>query len=365
MKVDRVDFINKDLKPYVYGFVEFDENLEEELRSIELPSHYGFRAGGVWHKVKSIIEDEMELFGNKKLGLGIDYKEIKKEKRTNAQNKAMHVLRVITKNWPLLSSSKGTGGGGGKGGLSPKQIGVELHNLVFPDANIPKLNWGDNLNGFSGNIFNKLGRSIKVKYNADILSGDRIIKSLDELDITLSDKEVYSTKKYAFLVEKALFKSPGEYKIILKLIDAESSTKLDTIVRRFWVETEPQLKGLFEMKATHFSALKHVPDISEEMEWYLISEGDNNYTFLYNLDHPSYQDNEDPAEKQAKYISEISMQAALQLLIKRGENGEIDSHEKMDLPFDIDKVLCKEGSVAYLETVRAISVLKYKINSVL
>ena len=366
MKITSVNFPTRSLRDFVYGYVEFDEELDRKLYEIELSSHYDFKTGGIWNKIKDKIEEEMEAFGNKKLGLGLDRERKEKTKRTNAENKAMHVLRAITKNWPFPKTGKGTGGGGGGSEIFKKPLGMQLHNLKFPnDTNEPRLDYGDELSDFQVSIFNKTDKLVKLKYAAYITSGDRPILTLDENDFTLDANQDIKSKNYDFLIERTLFQSPGEYKILLKLVNLQNNKQVDKIVRRFWVATEPKLKGPFEMQQAHFSELaEYLPHLNEDMEWELESKGDNQYIFWYNLDHPSYLFNEEGEVQRAQYISEIALQAALELLIKNIKDEQIEKNDYDKLPFDVTKIISNDPLTVYREATRAISILKAQANKV-
>jgi hypothetical protein len=96
MKIDIVRFPDKAFRNKVFGYVEFEEDLERELREIEKPTHYAFK-GPLWTKLKNLVEQELEAFGNKKLGLGIDTQALENIKRNKAESKALSILRAITK----------------------------------------------------------------------------------------------------------------------------------------------------------------------------------------------------------------------------------------------------------------------------
>lgn len=365
MKVAIVPFIEKTLRNKVYGHVELDEQVDKGLREIEMPNHYGFREKGIWKKLKEHIEDELQAFGNKKLGLGIDTREIERTRRNAAENKAINVLRAVTKDWPFARTGKGGGGGGGNGGDHIKEIGIRLSDLKFPNpGNVPRLNYGDKLEGFYAKVFNKTDNSIEVLFKASILSGDRIIIDLDNKTIRLDPK---SEKKvcdgYSFKISKKDFASAGEYRLRFTLTNADTKKREDEITRKFWVETDPELRGPFDVKPIHFSEIRK--EEIQKLEWYLQIEGDSRQTLYYNLDHPAYQHNDETEERLAKYLSETFCMGALQLLIRQAENEEIEAEKLKKLPFDTNNLLSKDPKLMYSELAKAIGSIKADVHNII
>ena len=194
MKVDVVRIPVKAFRNKVFGYIEFDEGLEKELREIEKPTHYAFK-GALWSKLKSLIEQELEAFGNKKLGLNIDRQALVNIRRSSAESKALSILRAVTKNWPISKWSKGGGGGTGGGNGSDKTVGVRLSKLSFPNpGNVPRVDYGQVLEGFDIVAFNREEKGRDVTLDAFVLSGDRRILDIRKESFNLEPK---STKVFS------------------------------------------------------------------------------------------------------------------------------------------------------------------------
>lgn len=266
MKVSFVNFPSKILRNKVYGYVECDSEVDKMLRKLEMPNHYGFRGRGIWRGLEDLIENELEAFGNKKLGLGMDIRERERVRRTSAENKAMSIVRVVTKGWPFART--GTGGGGGgedeDGGPVIKSVGLRISDLNFPNpGNIPRLDYNEILDGFCAKVFNKTSEDVEVIFKASVLSGDRAVLELDNKRFTLkSDTKISTVNKYSFKVTKKLFPTAGEYRLRFTLTNAKTKKGVDKITRRFWVETDPELRGPFGVRNLHFSELQK-PEIQK------------------------------------------------------------------------------------------------------
>ena len=363
MKVETVDFPEKSFRNRVYGYVEFEEDTEKILRKIETPNHYSFKNIGLWKKIKDYIEEELQQFGNKKLGLGISISEKEKTKRNSAENKALSVLSQITKDWPFAKNSKGPNPPPPQPPEPPniKDVGITAHNIVFSD-DIPRLNYGDSLEDFYSTVFNKTTKTKNLLYDVTVFSGGTSIIQLDSKKIQLHSDESINSKKYSFKVTKKDFQSAGEYRINFRINDADDKNKerIDHISRRFWVDTEPPLKkGPFEVKGKNFSEL---PKLNQKREWFLYNEGDNKHTLYYNLEHNAYEYQSNSEDTLTLYLSETFCLGALQLLISQVKSNEIDEEKKEKLPFNYEIVIEGDPIEIYKEYTTAISIIRGEIN---
>lgn len=362
MKEKSIRFSNRKLREKVFGYVEFDKPLNRELKPFELPNHYGFRDNRLWRKVKDLIEDELEAFGNKKLGLGMDRRAATSTRRSSAENRALSVLRKITKNWRLTVGSRGSGGGNGSDDTPLKEIAVQLSGLRFPNTvNIPRVDYGDSLKDFIAKIYNRTDKNIDLLFSMFVLSGDDKIMELERKVITVNseDNETFPGP-YVISINKGLFPNSGEYKLRLLITNIADKKDLDRVTRRFWVDMEPRLLGPFDVRRRNFSEI--LPD-KEQLEWFLEAEGDNKYTLYYNEGHPTYLYNDENEDKLTRYISEIFAQAAVQLLIRRIKRSEEEAKRKEELPFDKDILLGDDSVEIYKEIAKTISFIRFQVHN--
>jgi hypothetical protein len=358
MKVDIIRFPEKSFRNKVYGYVEFDELLEKDLREIEKPSHYEFK-GTLWSKIKNLVEQELEGFGNKKLNLSIDRQALDNIKRSNAESKAMSILKAVTKNWLLSKHGKGIGGGGSNGGDSPKMVGARLSNLKFPNpGNIPRLDYGQNLDGFDVVAFNKTDKLCNLKIDIFILSGNRRIIDLKKKSIELKSHSHFPISGLSFDVENTSFESAGEYKLRANLTDMDTNQRIDRITRRFWVETDPELTGPFEVKKLNFNDIPDTIMVNKSREWYLSNEGDGKYVLYYNYDHPAFLYNDENESKLTGYLAEIFLMGALELLIRQGSAKDEDDTEVGKKPLDFEKISSGNPIETYSEYTLALSKIR-------
>mgnify|MGYP001087616414 CR=1 FL=1 len=364
MKISTVEMAaQRDIKNKIYGFVEFDRKLERSLREIETPNHYNFRSYKLWKVVKNCIEDKLEIFGNEKLGLGIDRRELQKQRRNNAENIALSRLRRITKGWNVSNVPGGGGGGGTGGGGSTKKIAIRLSGLNFPNVeNIPRLNYGESLKGFYPLFRNRTKNNVKVHCQIQILSGDRRILELENCEYELESKSGWLDfiKKYEFSATEKLFPESGKYRLLLKITDYDSKEELDKIVRFFWVNKSPSLKAPFEITREDFSeAPPQFPHHGKQ--WFLYPKGNDRFTFTYNIFHNLYEVNESSEDKLADYLTEIFIEGVIALVLRRIDNEGIDNIKEMK-PFNLDQLKSENLFDIYNEVTGEISRAKGKIS---
>lgn len=364
MKVDLVRFPIKSYRDKVYGYVEFETDLEDQLRQNEKSSHYAFK-GTTWNKIKNLIEQELETFANKKLGLGVDTQEAKNVKRNNAESKALSILRAVTKNWSLSKSNIGGGGGGGGDG-SDKDIGVRLSDLLFPNpGNIPRLDYGQKLNDFKIVVYNKTDNKFNAAMNAFILSGDTRILEIRSESFIIKPKSTTVFSENTFEVNKSIFKTAGVYRIRLHLINKDKNIRVDEITRRIWIETDPELSGPFDVRGRNFSEFSEELNINQSKEWILSPEGDNKFTLYYNRDHPAYLYNEGTEVELVGYLAEIFSMGALELLIRQASIKSESDKTMKDLPIRLETLRSSSPLENYDECILALSKLREKIYGII
>jgi len=365
MKVPTLYFANRDLRNKVYGFVEFEDEVDNELRGLELTNHYDFKDKGIWRKIKDIIETELDAFGNEKLGLGVDRKKEDNTKRNSAENKALEILKILTKGWDLEKLAKGTSNNTVDPPPPPslKDISVQLNNIRFPNANIPRLNYGDSLGDFYSTIKNITDNNYDVSITVNIFSGVRTILNLDTNRLTVNPKQSIESKPYSFKVDTETFPEPGEYKIRATIKNNVTNEKEDDATRTFWVETDPPIKkGLFDIQRANFS--QTFPG-NEKLEWNLESKGSGEYVLFYNYDHPAYLHYSEDESTLVPYLTEIFSAAALHYLIKQIGTGKDEETIRDKVPFDVTELLSSDPKIFALAYARTFSILKSQIYDLL
>ena len=150
-----------------------------------------------------------------------------------------------------------------------------------------------------------------------------INKPFDRLSISLNGKSHYVTEKFEIEINNSIFKESGKYSIKAKLFDSISRDPIDSVSRRFWVETNPPLKQPFNLEgARSFS------DPNKHRQWMTSGAINNSPTLYYNSDHPAYRIAEEDQDLLNDYMFQIILEGAIHFVLDRPnqEDGSPDFH---------------------------------------
>jgi hypothetical protein len=356
----------KEIQEGTFGYIEFDRELDQELRkgNNQYPNHYDLKwRSRVPFAIKSFLNQNLEEFGRIKLGLGVDPRELKKRRRTNAEDWAMRQLMKYAKDLDLF---------GGKGRWKPprpdepvpplKPIGISINNFIFPNPDIaPRINYGDSFTQLQTTIHNKTEESLNVYVTISVLLGDKhILTVMDRREAVLHKKSSVSFDPFDLNVSKKLYKQPGVYRLIASLFSV-TGEKLDSVARKFWLEVDPPMRQPFLIEG-----LTEFPTPFDRRQWYTQGVINNSPVFYYNMGHPAYVQVEDDPDLQNEYILDIVLDGAISFILNRPDtkDGRPDFH-----PLDADKIIgnvnqATQGEIpsrTYDEVSGYISEIKWKV----
>lgn len=316
------------IRERITGFIEFDQKLKRELRKGENqhPNHYNLKwRRRIPYSIRNYINQQLDDFGQKKLGLGTDQRKIKKRKRNNAEEWAMRQLLTHAKDLDLF---------GARGRKKPpidspplpfKTIGVSINNFIFPDPHIaPRVNWDHQFDDVEVTAFNRTDDDLNVSIQVLILHGDSIVfQPIDKIERILNSKESFQTSAFDINISQYQFSAPGIYRISASLFNVDTGDRLDQVSRRFWVEKDPPLRQPFLLQP-----LPEFPEPYSYRQWYTSGSINNSPTLFYNLAHPSYRLIEEDEDSQAEYIFDIVLSGAVDFVLRRPnrEDGTPDFH---------------------------------------
>ena len=349
------------------GYIEFDRELDHELRkgANQFPNHYDLK----WRRrvpfaIKGYINQNLEEFGRIKLGLGVDQREIKKRRRTNAEDWAIKQLMKYAKDLDLF---------GGKGKWTPpkpddktprhpKPIGISINNFAFPNPEIaPRVNYGDSFSNLQTTIHNNTSKGLDVYVTVQVMLGDKLILNiLDRIESNLQKKTSFTFEQFDLSLSKKLYKEPGVYRLIASLFSS-TGEKIDSVARKFWLEVDPPLRQPFLIEG-----LPEFPPPYDRRQWYTQGVINNSPIFYYNMGHPAYIQVEDDPDMQNEYIFDIVLDGAISFILNRPDtkDGRPDFH-----PLEVNKILGNDNkatpgeipSKAYDEISGYISEIKWKV----
>ncbi len=329
MKVDNDIKPSKNIRGAVYGYVEFDQSLDQELKQIEMPSHYGFRPEPIWKAIKKEIESQLESYEIEKLGSAPDPRRKKREKQTKDEKAALAFINNLTKDWGLTSRSSRKGGGvtkePGPPPAPPKGIRIHLRDFHFPNPGSPRLDYGESVNDFYVEIVNDTPQRFTAKINVRVMKNRFITSLIDDSKrnkYILKPRSGAQTHTLSLEITDDIFQERGEYQLLIELTEHETGISKDTLVRKFWVNQEPPIKdnSLFDMRPIELR--------DDDRQWLIRhNDRDNKIVVEYNTAHPSYQrtllyrkitgliskKRQSPTER---YLKEIALLVAIQLKLR-------------------------------------------------
>lgn len=361
MKITSINIegVPLDITNNIYGFIEFDKELDRELRKNynQNPNHYDLKWRRIVPKmIKSYVQEELRKFGYEKLKLGIDPRERRKQIRVTAEIDALRDLSKYAKDLDLFGRKVGPGEPPPPPPPPPpnKKIGVILHNFNFPVVErAPRVNWGEEIKDFEVRIFNKTSDNLKGQLRIFMLFGNTEIMTIhDEKGINITSylkPKPFGPLRITF--SKRIFPDPGEYRLRIRLINEASHVEIDCLTRRIWVEKDPEFRLPFEVSPDDFTGKESI----EKRQWVTQGILGQNPVLYYNTAHSGYKRAEED-EMLSDYLFEIFLEGSMDFILNRPdkEDGAPDYH-----PLDVKKIL-KDPKDAYFEISGKIAEIRSK-----
>jgi len=153
----------------------------------------------------------------------------------------------------------------------------------------------------------------------------------------------------------------AKYRLKATLFDSISGDKIDSVSRRFWVETNPPLRQPFNLEPG-----RSFPEPYHHRQWYTNGTINNSPTLYYNTAHPSYRIAEVDQDLQNDYIFNIILEGAINFILNRPnqKDGSPDFH-----PLESKTILGDQHNYepeeiplkTYDEIIRYISEIRWRV----
>lgn len=317
MKVMSIEmkYVTKDVADCVYGYIEFEADLEEELKRLEDPTHYSFNLStGLGRKVSQYLEDQFAIFAREKLGLG-DIRRVEQEVHHEAERRALIELNRLAKEAGLLGRA-GLAGGTGRGRsgtIKESPVYIEMPTPVFPQE-MHRVNYNESIDGITARAVNTLDERIKVRLSIYVLRGhDEQVLSLLTSDFDLEpDGSSPQTGPFSISFSAEDY-PPDEYAIRAKLVCLDSARyrkgdELHKVSHRFWLELDPPERGMFEK----VDGLGYTDEfITIDGEAVPGETGLGRWILQYNVNHPAKRYWDNTEENLFRYLLWIGVRELL------------------------------------------------------
>ena len=343
------------IRDSVFGYVEFDYKLDRELRKThnQVPNHYDLQ----WRRVipraiKNYVEDQLQQFGQEKLGIGVDWRQRREQIRTEAEQWALRQLSILTPDFYLMG-----GLGGTRRPLPPphprptKEIGLTFHDITFPDPRrAPLVRWDERLTGFSVEAFNNKLVAYTCRIGLHVFHGTRqVVRLLNQTGITLTPGQSIAFGPLEIQFLRQMFPSPDVYTLRAVLVNEANGERLDELNRYIYLEKDPPFRAPFDVQM-----VRGFSPPFEKRQWRMLQTSDDRATLYYNGGHPAYRHHEEVGALR-RHLFETFLEGALELVLDQPvpENAEADYR-----PLDRAKV---EGapSECYLEIIGKLAEVRH------
>jgi len=352
-------WVEPTIKDSVFGYVEFDRELDIELRKAcnQVPNHYDLHwRSSIPRGIKGYVEEHLQKFGQAKLGIGIDWRQRREQLRTTAEQWALRQLSTLTPDFDLLAGHKGTRYPPPPPLPPPpsKEIGLTFHSIKFPDPRrAPLVHWDELITGFSVEAFNNKQTAYTCRIGVHVFRGNRqIIRLLNHRGVALNPGQPITFGPFEIQFLRQKFPSPDVYILRAILINEANGERLDELNRYIYVEKDPPFRAPFDVQM-----VSEFPIPYDKRQWRIVQTSDDRATLYYNSSHSAYRYHESNEGTLRLYLFEIFLEGALQLVLDRPikENTEPDYH-----PLDRAKI---EGppKECYLEIIGKLGEVRQKL----
>ena len=315
-------------KKRIYGFVEFDRELDRELRRTvnQAPNHYDLNWRQALPKaIKQYVEDQLIQFGKAKLGLDPHPEEKKRRQRQGAEEWALRQLAICGRELGLLSGRRGPVPVSNGNGKPSRPTGVRIHAFEFPvPERRPRVNWGEAIKDFWLVPFNRTGERVRGLVDGFILYGDTKVREL--LPRQAVDIPAHGTAPRLGPLEVEFtevdFPEKGEYRLRVRLLDPEGYP-IDEQTRRIFVEDDPPFTSPFEVIGEDFS-YELFPEELRALQWYRTGHIGSDPVLHYNTRHPAYGRYEDESgQALGEYLFGVFLEGAIGFVLDRPDVSEV------------------------------------------
>jgi len=288
---------------HIYGWIILDENGEKELRKIEDPTHYDFRAsiGTIgYHLFGRVgwLSEKLREFAEQRLGLNNNEKDFDRLDILVA-NKLNQYLRQYYEGLPLDKPTPPPKGKEKKK-RKKKKIRIKMNDFEFPEEGSRKLNYGDSLENIGFSIINNTKNTFVVRASLNLKTAsktiqERILRNLLLEDLKIEgESESKSFGPFNISFERENF-DQGTYVIEAEIIILDGKSEDSSLGKGVITDQERELiylevnpptgKGIFEF-------IDRVEFKEDKELQFRIKQKEGKMRIEINIAHPAYKSKE-------------------------------------------------------------------------
>ena len=323
------------IKNKIYGYCNFDKDLESELKKVEFPNHFGFRNKRAWNHTKEYIRRKSDTFVQQ-------ISPVKKKEITLPQDliaRAVQVVNDLVREYAPELAAEVTGTGGTK-----KTVEKPYGKRPAPDIRIDT---------FRGN-------ARKLEYDESLITECELVNdTADEVQITLQIQITHEggdlkfNPKYTIKLDDNARKridiplvdfqegidKPGEYKATAVLTNGAGIEPHKRSFTFYLHEEPPPPRGKVFLSTMVFSNGKGTP-LERKKQLPVTERG----VLRIIWDHPDFAHTRELAGSKKSRIHEILVytikcgidEAVQKLLEFRYNEGQLDTDEIREIKYKCD-----------------------------
>ena len=343
-----VKYLDKSYANSIYGYINFEENLERKLQEDEGIEHYSFDFKKLFPRlVKQFIEDESDKFIRQKLGIDTGSKSKNYEKERSAELKAIYQINKIAADLGIVGKGMYKLGEKKNGEKIVKPVRLSFGKFVFPSESL-RVNYGQAIRFINLDIVNDTNydQQVGVRFSVLYDEQEEVMNFIDNKDFHVKATSCLNlVNNVEVNIIQDVFRYKGKYTFFAKLVSLNPEQRgqiLHQISKHFWVEENPPQKGIFE----DIEAIEY-PDEKKTIMGLAYKSDGGGYIFSYNSNHPAKRAVEDDEDKLMKYLIEL-MCIELAWVDLRSVDSKIFSGDGKENPELVVRELAKFlGSVRY------------------
>lgn len=331
----------------IYGYVILDEVGEENIKESE-----GLEHNNISYK-KSFPQDlrywlraEMKEFAQKELGYNPHPEKERREKQRSAERRALSAINRIAKVLnmvkvgPIAREPHITHRG------PTKPVRISMARPIFPNPQSSRVDYGQSIKNLQFEVVNETSDALDVGLKVFVRYGSDVVKELTDTEFRVEkNNRALGFGPKGLKINKRVFKKPGPYVLVAKLLDLADLKKLDRKSFTFYVESEPLVTGIFE----------DIKPFSIEHEEYQFSLGlvelgsKGGYILNYNVLHPEYEAVMDSGDALTEHLFRLCALELAKLDLASPEHRivEVDETKLDNADYTLERYALALGKLFY------------------
>lgn len=330
--IDIYNLVQEVWNDKIYGIVEFEPDLEEELKKHEGVEHYNF----FWNQnpprlIRQILKNKVLEFAKQHGLLEDNAKQAKEVKE--AESNAEKILNKFAKDLNLKGLSRNSKNKKPHHREEDEKIRISIKDFDIPTSG--RIDFGGSLNGAYAIPINDYDKPLNVLvtvYIYEKATGRNILSISEEKMVGAEIKEQERIGWEKISIEKTRF-NRGAYVFRAKMVSLEDFDTSSVVIEKgqelyhpisriFWIDQDPEEQGFFDVRRS---------DREEKGKffWWRNEGSDkvDHYVLYWNGEHPVFKIVRDDKSALESDLIKFGSLAALSIAFSRAQQDKDSSHK--------------------------------------